>query len=256
MWHQIITIGRFVALEAWRTRLPWITVTALAITVGVSLFVKELAITESFRVQIAFLAGIARLSAVFITSLYVVSTMAREFNDRVADLTLALELPRSSYLLGKLLGYGAIAIVISLAAGSLLLPLAGGSGLLAWTCSLALELMIVVTLSLFCIITFNQVMPAAGFVLAFYVLARSVGAAQLISASPLLANQGLAHRFADGVLHALAFVLPELDRFTQTTWLVHGGGNLGSLSMSLGQTVVYVPLLAAAALFDFHRRNF
>jgi ABC-type transport system involved in multi-copper enzyme maturation permease subunit len=256
MLHQIIIISRFVILEAWRTRLPWIIVTALAVAAGISMFVKELAITESNRVEVAFLAELARLSGVFITALYVVSTMAREFNDRVADLTLSLELPRASYVLGKLVGYGTVTIAISVAAGMLLLPFAHGTGLLTWTLSLVLELWVVVALSLFCIITFNQVMPAASFVLAFYVLARSVGAMQLIGSSPLLSNEGLTHRFTQGLLNALAYALPGLDRFTQTSWLADGGANLGSVGIALGQTVVYVLLLVAAALFDFHRKNF
>lgn len=255
MFGQIITIGRFVVLEAWRTRLPWITAIAFVLVLGLSLFAKALAVTESDRVQIAFLASLMRLAAVFITSLHIVSTLAREFNDRVVDLTLALELPRTSYLLGKFVGYAFVAIAIAAAAGLLLMPFTQGHGLLVWTSTLVLELWIVVALSLFCIITFNQVMPAASFVLAFYLLARSIGAIQLISASPLLADRSLAHGFATLLLNALAYVLPALDRFTETAWLVDGGAGAASLGNAVGQTLAYVPLLISAALFDFHRKN-
>ncbi|MGZ8981727.1 MAG: ABC transporter permease, partial [Burkholderiaceae bacterium] len=110
MVGQIMTIARFVVLEAWRTRLFWTMAIAFALALGVSLFVKELAITESIRVQVAFLSALARLAAVSLTALYVISTMAREFNDRVVDLTVSLELPRASFVLGKFFGYAAIAI--------------------------------------------------------------------------------------------------------------------------------------------------
>ncbi len=256
MFRQIMTIGRFVVLEAWRTRLPWIIAIALALALGLSLFVKELAITESNRVQIAFLAALTRLAAVFITSLHIVSTMAREFNDRVVDLTLALELRRASYILGKCVGYAVVTIAIAVAAGLLLMPFTQAPGLFVWTSTLMLELWIVVALSVFCIITFNQVMPAASFVLAFYLLARSISAIRLISASPLLADQSLAHRFADWLLNAIAYVLPALDRFSQTGWLVEGSAGVASLWGAVGQTLAYVPLLVSAALIDFHRRNF
>ena len=251
-----MTIGRFVVLEAWRTRLPWITAIAFALVLGLSFFVRELAITESDRVQIAFLAVLTRLAAVFITSLHIISTMARDFNDRVVDLSLALELPRASYILGKFVGYAALTVAIAVAAGLLLTPFTQGSGLVAWTSTLMLELWIVVALSVFCIITFNQVMPAASFVLAFYVLARSISAIQLISASPLLADQNLAHVFAQWLLNALAYLLPALDRFGQTDWLTEGSTGIASLVRAAGQTLAYVPLLISAALFDFHRRNF
>jgi hypothetical protein len=220
-----------------------------------SLFVKELAITESSRVQIAFLAALTRLAAVFITSLHIVSSLAREFNDRVVDLTLALELPRASYILGRFAGYAAVAMALAAGAGLLLVPFTQGLGLLVWTSTLVLELWIVSALSVFCIITFSQVMPAASFVLSFYLLARSISAMQLISASPLLADRSLAHGFAAWLLNTLAYLLPGLDRFGETAWLVDGGASIASFGNAVGQTLAYVPLLISAALFDFYRRN-
>lgn len=251
-----MTIGRFVVLEAWRTRLPWIMAVGFVLALGLSLFIKELAITESGRVQVAFLAALARFAAVFVTALYVVSTMARDFNDRVVDLTVSLELPRAAFVLGKYVGYAAVAIGIGAATGLLLSPFTVGAGLFVWTFTLMLELWIVVALSIFCIITFNQVMPAASFVLAFYLLARSIGALQLISASPLVADQSLTHRFMDWSLNALAYLLPSLDRFSQTVLLLNDPVGLASVVNPLGQTFVYVPLLMSAALFDFYRKNF
>jgi ABC-type transport system involved in multi-copper enzyme maturation permease subunit len=256
MVSQILTIGRFVVLEAWRTRLPWIMAVGFVLALGVSLFVKELAVTESGRVQIVFLSALARLAAVFLTALYVVSTMAREFNDRVVDLTVSLELPRASFVLGKFVGYAAVATGIGAVGGLLVSPFSGGAGLFVWMLTLILELWIVVAVSIFCIITFNQVMPAASFVLGFYLLSRSTGTLQLISASTLLADQSLSHRFMDWSLNALAYLLPGLDRFSQTVLLVSENATLANLANPLGQTFVYVPLLLSAALFDFYRKNF
>lgn len=255
MLGQILIIGRFVVLEAWRTRLPWIIGIAFALAMSLSFFVKELAITESSRVQISFLAVLTRLAVVFITSLHIVSTLAREFNDRVVDLTLALELPRTSYVLGKFTGYAVVTAILAAGAGLVLAPVVEGPGLLTWTVTLMFELWIVVALSIFCIITFSQVMPAAGFVLAFYLLARSIGAIQLIGASPLLADQSLAHRFADVLLNALAYLLPALDRFSETAWLVGGSPSTADLISALGQTLVYVPLVTSAALVDLYRKT-
>lgn len=256
MGQQVLSIGCFVVLEAWRTRLPVIAAIALSVVFGVALFVQQLAITEGNRVETAFLAALTRLAAVFITSLYIISTMAREFNDRVADLTLALELPRHTYILGKLVGYATVAVGLAFAAGLVLSIVAPAIGVVAWTISLLLELWIVVALSLFCIITFNQVMPAASFVLAVYVLARSISGIRLIAASPLVADQGLAFRFLDGLVNAIAYVLPGLDEFTRTEWLVDRGASLVAVAPAAGQTAIYVTLIVAAALFDFQRRDF
>ena len=55
------------------------------------------------------------------------------------------------------------------------------SGVALWGMSLACELMLVSALTLFCIITFVQIMPAVSFVLGFYLLARSIAAVKLLS---------------------------------------------------------------------------
>ena len=52
---------------------------------------------------------------------------------------------------------------------------------LQWVLALALELAMVAALSLFCVMTFTQLMPAASFVAGFYLLARALTAIRLIS---------------------------------------------------------------------------
>ena len=56
-------------------------------------------------------------------------------------------------------------------------------------------------------------------------------------------------------MDAIAFLLPELHRFTSAEWLVYGGAGLAELAPVAGQTLVYLVLLVAAALFDLHRKN-
>ena len=54
----------------------------------------------------------------------------------------------------------------------------------------------------------------------------------------------------------LAFVLPGLERFTASEWLVYHTGGWHDLTFIAGQTVVYLLLLSGAALFDLYRRSF
>jgi hypothetical protein len=54
----------------------------------------------------------------------------------------------------------------------------------------------------------------------------------------------------------LSWLLPDLSRFTQTEWLAHNSGNLDMLLPVMGQSMIYLTLLSAIALFDFYRKNF
>jgi len=145
----------------------------------------------------------------------------------------------------------AIAAVTTLA----LAPLAPGFGLALWGVSLALELTLVAALALFCVITFAQIMPAISFVVAFYLLARSMSAVRLLSTSQLLAPNDWTNRIIVRLVDALAWLLPGLDQFTSTAWLVDRTGTLGTLGLNAVQTLVYASLLLGAGLFDLYRKN-
>jgi uncharacterized membrane protein len=255
MNYRIATIARFTLLEAARTRLPLLVLVAFLAALGASFFAEAIAVTEGARFQTGFYAAGARLAAVFIAGVFVLVSVTRELDDKGMDLLLALDLPRSHYILGKLAGFTAIAALIAVAAAAPLAWLAG-SAALQWMLSLGLELAIVVALALFCIVTFSQLTPAASFILAFYLLARALTAIRLMGAHPLTDANTLSHDVIRFVVEGLALVMPALDAWTQTAWLVNEPASWSALFQLAGQSVLYVALLASATMFDFHRKSF
>jgi ABC-type transport system involved in multi-copper enzyme maturation permease subunit len=255
MNSRIATIARFTLLEALRTRLAALIGTALAVLLAASFFVAEIAVAESARMQAGFYAAGVRLGCVFIAATYVLVSVTREFNDKGLEVVLALDLPRWHYLLGKLAGFLAIAALVAAGAAVPLAFLAPAPAALQWGFSLFLELAIVVALALFCVITFSQLTPAASFVLAFYVLARALTAIRLMSANPVAGADTWSHQAIRFVVETLALVMPALDAWTQTAWLVNEQAPWTALARLAAQSALYVALLAAAAMFDFHRKN-
>jgi len=252
--NQVLTIARFTLLEALRTRLPWLVLAVLLLAVLGSLFISQIAITETARQQTAFLAASLRIASTFIIVLYISSSMVREFNDKGLELLLSLDLPRAAYAGGKFLGFSAIAL---LTATFICLPiafLAPLPSILLWGASLVLELWIVCALSLFCVITFTQILPATSFVLAFYVLARSIAAIRLISGSALLDQGSWSHQVTVFLVDSLWFLLPSFNLFTQTAWLVNQAQWTMILPIMV-QSAIYISLLLGAAFFDFYRKN-
>jgi hypothetical protein len=252
---HITTIGRYTALEALRTRVPATALLTLCLLLGASLFIRELAVTESSRFQIGFYAAAARLCAVFIASLYVLASITREFNDKGLEVLLALDVPRSHYICGKLAGFMFVALVCAILLSLPLWALAPAAAAGLWTASLAIELALITALSLFCIVTFSQLLPAAGFVVAFYLLARSVTAMRLMSASPLAGQDTLSHQVTSMLVEGLGYLLPALDRWTDTAWLLDAAPEPALLLAIAAQGAIYIALLAAATVFDFYRRS-
>jgi len=249
-------MARYTLLEALRTRFAVLVLVAVVALLLASFFVEGIAITEGARFQAAFYAAGMRLAAVFVAGLYVLVSIAREFNDKGFDILLALDLPRAHYVLGKLAGFLALALLITAVSSLPLIWLAPAEAVVQWALSLALELAIVVALALFCVLTFTQVVPAASFVLAFYLLARSITSIRLMGAHPLAGSDALSHRVISGTVEALALVIPPFDKWTQTAWLVNEAVAWLTL-MNIGwQSALYVLLLTVAAMFDLYRKNF
>jgi hypothetical protein len=255
MRRQVSTIARYTVLEAWRTRLFALVAIVLALVLGAGYFVQQIAITDTLRIQAAFSGALARVAMVFVVSLHVVNSMIREFNDKGLELVLSFELPRFHYILGRVIGFTVLAVAASAMAALPLVWLASASAALQWGVSLALELAVMVALSVFCVVTFTHVMPAVSFVAAFYIVARVIGALQLMSDTPLAGGGTLSHHLVALLVNALALILPPLDRFTETAWLVDALAPWTTLAALGWQACVYTALLTAAAMFDFYRRN-
>ncbi|MDO8702007.1 MAG: ABC transporter permease [Undibacterium sp.] len=254
MYRQIRTIALYTLLEALRNRLTWLIVLVALIGIGLSGFLNELALTESRQIQTALLAAFLRFSAVFLLATFVVTSMVREFNDKGLELLLALSLPRAAYLLGKLLGFGALAVLPAVLFGVLTVFFTSLTQSMLWTISLVLELWIVAAFSMLCVLTFNQIMASLSAVMGFYLLARSIATMQLIGNDPMSAHSA-SQNVIGFVINSLSAVLPHLDQFTRTEWLVYHTGNWSVLLILLVQSAICLALLGGAALFDLYRKN-
>lgn len=254
MFRQIRTIAFYTFIEALRNRLVWLIVAVALIAIGLSGFLNELAITESRQIQIALIAAFSRFAAVFLIATFVVTSMVRESNDKGLELILALPLPRAGYLLGKLLGFGTLALIPALLFGALAWIFAPLAQAALWTVSLLCELWLVAAFSLLCVLTFSQVMTALSAAMAFYLAARSVSAFQLIG-QDFKGNHSLSQDVISTVINVIATLLPHFDQFTRTEWLVYQSGNWSNLPAILAQSAIFLALITGAALFDLYRKN-
>ena len=256
MLHPILPIARYTLLEALRNRLLWLALILVAAGLAFTQFLQQVAITESSEIQAALLAALLRVGAVFMLASFVVTSMVREFNDKVMELVLSRPLRRSSYFLGKLAGYAAVALALALLFSLPLALFAPAARVALWSLSLACELLLVAAFALFCVLTLTQVTSALAAVAGFYLLARSIGALQIMAANPLSGGPSFGQQAVNAIVDAIAFLLPGLDRMTQTGWLIYAAPTAAEVLQLLAQTAVYAILLCAAALFDLQRKNF
>lgn len=254
--RQIFTLAIYVILEALRTRFFVVIAILLLVGFGLALFIGQVAIIESQAMQSSLLAAFLRLSAVYVVSLFVIASMVREFSDRSIYLWLSFPLHRSVYLFGKLGGFTLVALITAFLFGTVLLGYVPYIQVGLWVFSLFCELLIITALSLLCVLTFHQTVQAFSVVLGFYILARSINAMQLMVQGPLLTHSfSWVDYLVSELVRWLAMLLPNLEQFTQSAWLVYHTGNLDNFLYVFLQTIIYLTLLLSTSLFDFYRKN-
>ena len=89
-----------------------------------------------------------------------------------------------------------------------------------------------------------------------YLLARSLTAIRLMSEHPLSGADTLSQQVIHYLVETLALVMPALDAWTQTAWLVNAPAPWTALLQLAAQCALYVALLVAATMFDLYRKNF
>ncbi len=256
-WRAVRAIAAGAVLEAWRSQLPWLLAGLAAVAAALAAFLHGVALAEAGQTGLALLAALLRLAGAGIVASLAVAATVREAQDKQAELLLTLPIPRAAWLFGRLAGFGAVAVLPALLALGIVLLLLPPTVLplqaLLWAASLLCEFWIVAGFATFCALGLANVAPALCTTGAFYVLARSLSALQLLGDA---AGAGGAMDLLAGAARALSWLLPHLDGFARTEWLLYGTATVGDLAGVLAQTALALLLLVAASLFDLYRREF
>lgn len=254
--HSILVIMQYTLRESLKNRILLLACVFAFIGIGGAAFVGDFAIVEYKKTEIALLSSFYRFCAVFFVIVLVVSTMVREFNDKCLELYLSLPLSRTAYFAGKLGGFFITGAAIAVIYGAVMLLYAPPSAVAFWTLSLVCELLIVAAVSYFCVMTFNQQLPASVVTaFFFYLMSRAADTLALIAKSELILHTAGA-AYMTRAMEALVTLLPSLGRFTRPEWLMYGDPAVAELlPLILLQTVIYTVLLSGASLFDFLRKN-
>jgi hypothetical protein len=247
-------LARLVLLEARRGGLPWLALGCIALGLALAAFLSQVAVTESLALQAAVVAAVLRAGAVFLIAAQVAGSTLREINDKALELMLSLPVSRVAQYLGRLAGFAACSAALAVIFALPLLLWAPPAAVALWAISLALECTLVAAATLFFAMTLAQLVPAIAAVAGLYLLGRSMAAIQAMARAPLAENSA-AHDIARLGVDTAAFLLPRLDAVTRTEWLLYGPPSPAAYLAALAGLLVYLVLLVAAGLFDFHRRN-
>ena len=255
MKNKVAIIAFYTFKEGTRNRLFRLTLAGLLCLLGIAEFTGELAVTETRDVQAALLGSFSRWFLIMTSALFVITSMVREFNDKGTEQILSLPVSKTGYYFGKFSGFICLSLVIAVSISLILTLYTDINWLAVWFVSLVCETAIIISVSMLCMFTFSNITISFMVVIAFYLLSRSMEAIQLLSTSPILDSDSFSQEFMTALVNGIAYFLPDLNRFSNSEWLVYGieDSNLG---FNLIQTVIYLAVLIAAGLFDLSRKEF
>ncbi|MEO5330751.1 MAG: hypothetical protein H7839_01900 [Magnetococcus sp. YQC-5] len=249
-------IALFTFREALRDRLIRATLLMIGLGWVLAVFLDELLLTATESTQAAILGFIFRLGCVFQIAILVTFAVARDLQNRGFGMILAMPFPRSVVFMGKWIGFSLAALLLAVMCGLALLPLVPLKAVALWSLVLGCELLIMAAFSFLLTLSIQQAPLALSLTAGFYLLARSMNALLLIAQQTNEMAPHWSGATAKFMLSIIAGVLPGLDHFTVTEWLVYHTGSFNAFLPILGETVIYLFLLIAMGLFDLYRKDF
>lgn len=249
---------RYVLLTATRDRLFLGLLAGVMAAAYISSVLGSTAMLEPEQMALAFTAASARVILMVGVIVFIGFHMRNAFDTREIDVLLSRPISRTTLVLSYWLGFAVVASLLVLPTIGLvgLLGIVSVSGYMLWGLSLLLESWLVVSIALFAALTLRSGVGSVLASLAIYALSRMMGFFVLTTKSGMLFDEQKINAGATWVMKIISIVVPRQDFFAKTHWLIYGPKSYDDLWLFVLQAAIFIPLLLAAAVIDFKRKQF
>ena len=249
---------RYVLLTATRDRLFFGLLISVLVAAYISSVLGSTAMLEPAQMSLSFTAASARVIVMIGLIVFVAFHMRNAFDAREIDVLLSRPISRTSLVLSYWLGFVAVASLLVIPT-VLLVALIGTlnrTGYLLWSLSLLLESWLVVSISLFAALTMRSGVGTVLASLAMYTISRMMGFFIATTKGGMMFATNDVNIGARWLISGISTIVPRLDFFAKSHWLIYGAKSYEDLTLFLFQAAVFIPLLIAASVIDFKRKQF
>ena len=249
---------RYVLLTATRDRLFFGLLVAVLAAAYISSVLGSTAMLEPEQMMLSFTAASARVIIMVGIIVFIGFHMRNAFDAKEIDVLLSRPISRTTLVLSYWLGFAAVAtlLVVPTVALMYFLKVLNMTGYYLWALSLLLESWLVVSIALFASLTIRSGVGTVLASLAIYTLSRMMGFFVSTTKSGILFHQEEANIASTWLMKIISIVVPRLDFFAHSNWLIYGAKSYDDLFLFLVQGAVFIPLLIVAAVIDFKRKQF
>lgn len=224
--------------------------TAISATLGNTAFIEETEMT------ITFASGSARLILMTGLIVFVCFHIRTCFDTKEIDVILSRPISRSNLVFSYFLGFSFVGFLLSIPIIALIaiIGVPNFAGFMAWSFSIILEIFLVVSLALFSAFTLRSAVTSVLGCMGFYVLSRMMAFFMYASNSAFFTENKF--EFLRLSLKAISTILPRLDFFGKSEWIIYGLKSAQDWHIYTAQAVIFVPILIVATTIDFKRKQF
>lgn len=249
---------RYVLLTATRDRLFFGVLACVLAAAYLSSVLGSTAMLEPEQMALSFTAASARVILMVGMIVFIGFHMRNAFDTREIDVLLSRPISRTTLVLSYWFGFAAVATLLVLPTIILvaILGTLNKTGFYLWSVSLLLESWLVVSVALFAALTMRSGVGTVLSSLAIYTLSRMMGFFIATSNSGGLFQSEEINFGARWAMKLISVVVPRLDFYAKSNWLIYGAKSYEDLYLFLLQSAVFIPLLVAASVIDFQRKQF
>lgn len=216
------------------------------------------ALVETQEMTLSYTTASTRIVIVTGLIIFACFHVRNAFETREIDMFLSRPITRANLVFSYWLGFATVAVLLVLPTiGFVALQgLLDKKGFLLWSLSLMVECWLAVAVALFASFTLRSAVTSVLASMGFYVLGRMMGFFMITAKSAFLFDQQWVNLILTGMIKSISVIVPRLDFFAKSDWLIYGVRNLQEFNVGLAQAGVYIPLLVLATIIDFRRKQF
>lgn len=229
----------------------------LIIAFCLSIFLGSTSFVEKAYATTAYIAGSGRIIISFGLILFVCITISRAFEYKEIEFILSKNISREKFILSYIGGFLLITILIILPFFLAILFLGNANivGLVMWSISFFLEMVIIISFCILCSLITRNVISSILSVSGFYILSRMMGFLVVAVKMPSNMKFDINLKSFAIILKFLLAIFPRFDLFTKTRWISYGIEK-SEFNLILIQSAIYIPLIIFMAFHDFRKKQF
>lgn len=249
---------RYILLTATRDRLFFGLLLGVAAAAYICSVLGATAMLEPEAMTLSFTAATSRIIIMVGMIVFIGFHVRNAFDSKEIDVLLSRPISRTTLVLSYWLGFVVVAAILAIPPIIILayLGIINQTGFLVWSVSLLLESWMVVAIALFASFTLRSGVSAVLASLAIYTISRMIGFFLATLKSGVIFQSDFLQTSAKWTITAVSTVIPRLDFFAKSQWLIYGPKSYDDALLCLYQAAIFIPLLIAATTIDFKRKQF